>query len=175
MGYVLRQNIINNKMKIFHPYLTLTILFGMASFPAMAQNSIDVQIEYNYLHLPVSYEEEDHSKLELVIDGNVVRDFDIFLPDSEPDFWVFLDISEFKGKKASLRSVDGEEKKGFELVVDDLLVTYVTKQGYSEQFGARPMRRAIQDTVEEKIASKIIAGGLRPGSSIKFTEADLVG
>jgi len=31
-----------------------------------------------------------------------VRTIDIFLPDSEPDFWVFLDMSDFKDKRALL-------------------------------------------------------------------------
>jgi len=39
----------------------------------------------------------------LLIDGKVVREFKVSLAVSEPDFWVFLDVSEFKGKKAILK------------------------------------------------------------------------
>lgn len=45
-------------MKSFNPVLTVTLLFGLAGFSLLAQNSIDFQVKYNYLHLPVSYEEE---------------------------------------------------------------------------------------------------------------------
>ncbi|MHC4216431.1 MAG: glycoside hydrolase family 32 protein, partial [Planctomycetota bacterium] len=44
------------------------------------------------------------------------RHMDVFLPDSEPDFWVFVDVSEFKGKKAVLRTKRGKQKKGLNLV-----------------------------------------------------------
>ncbi len=62
--------------------------------------------------------------------------------------------------------------QGYALVINDVLLTELMKEGYDPKFGARPMRRAIQDNIEEKIALKIIEGGLRPGDSIEFTEAD---
>ena len=79
-------------------------------------NKREFLIDKQYLNLPVSYNEHDRVTLELVIDDKVVRTIDIFLPDSEPDFWVFADISEFKGKKAVLRTRRGRKKKGLGLV-----------------------------------------------------------
>ena len=79
-------------------------------------NEREFKIEKRYLNFPVSYDEEDAVRLDLVVDKKVVRVFDIFLPDSEPDFCVFLDIGDFKGKSALLRTQDGEEKKGLGLV-----------------------------------------------------------
>jgi ATP-dependent Clp protease ATP-binding subunit ClpA len=35
------------------------------------------------------------------------------------------------------------------------------------------MRRLIQDAIEEKIAEKIIAGGLKQGDTIGFTARDV--
>jgi len=64
------------------------------------------------------------------------------------------------------------EKKGYELVVDDVLVNMLVKEGYTPEFGARPMRRIMQDMIEEKIAEKIIAGGLKKGEKIWFYEED---
>jgi len=69
-----------------------------------------------YLNFPVSYNEDDAVTLQLVIDGEVKRVFDIFLPDSDPDFWVFLDVSMFQGEKALLKTGNGEKKKGLDLV-----------------------------------------------------------
>jgi ATP-dependent Clp protease ATP-binding subunit ClpA len=63
--------------------------------------------------------------------------------------------------------------RGFTLVVNDALLTAVMKEGYSPEFGARPMRRAIQDIIEERVATKIIEGNLRPGDSIELTSEDL--
>ncbi|MHC4265793.1 MAG: hypothetical protein ACYSUK_07665, partial [Planctomycetota bacterium] len=67
-------------------------------------NEREFLLEKRYMNFPVSYDEEHRVGLELVIDNKEVRYLDVFLADSEPDFWVFLDIGEFKGKKAVLRT-----------------------------------------------------------------------
>ncbi len=64
--------------------------------------------------------------------------------------------------------------RGYELVVNDVLLDVLIKEGYDPQFGARPMRRAIQDTIESKVARKIIAGSLRRGDKIEFESSDFV-
>lgn len=66
------------------------------------------------------------------------------------------------------------KKKGFELEVSDVLVKVLTTKGYNPEFGAREMRRILQDVVEEKIASKIIAGNLKLGDKIVFIEEDFM-
>jgi len=67
---------------------------------------------------------------------------------------------------------DRIKKRGYDLVVDDVLVSLLVKDGYNPEFGARPMRRVLQDNIEEKIAEKIIAGGLKLGDKIWFYEED---
>jgi len=79
-------------------------------------NEREFMLEKQYLNLPVSYDEDDRVTLELVIDKNVARTLDIFLPDYNPDFWVFVDLGEFKGKNALLRTRRGKQKKGLSLV-----------------------------------------------------------
>lgn len=64
-------------------------------------------------------------------------------------------------------------QKGIRLVVSDALVAALVKAGYDPQFGARPMRRAIQDNVEQVIAKKLISGALHPGMSIELSEEEL--
>ncbi len=113
-----------------------------------AQNSIDLYLENNFLNFPVSFEEEDDTRLEVVIDGEVIREFDIFLPDSDPDFWVFLDISAFKGKKAALRTLTGEEKKGLELIYqsdDRKYLENVYQEEHRPQLHFSTMRGWIND------------------------------
>ena len=51
----------------------------------MAQTSIDLNLERAYLNLPGSYNDNDAVLLDLVVGGKVVRDFEIHLPDSNPD------------------------------------------------------------------------------------------
>lgn len=64
------------------------------------------------------------------------------------------------------------KEKGYELVIDSFLVDMVVREGYNPEFGARPMRRALQDKVEDKIAEKIIKGNLKRGDNIHFTADD---
>jgi ATP-dependent Clp protease ATP-binding subunit ClpC len=64
------------------------------------------------------------------------------------------------------------KERGYELVVSKELLTLLVQKGYHPEFGARPMQRALQDIVEEKIAQRIIAGDVRPGDTITLTDTD---
>lgn len=64
------------------------------------------------------------------------------------------------------------KERGYELVVNNVLIEALMKKGYSPEFGARPMRRAVQDIIEEKVALKIIEGGLSIGDTIEFGPED---
>lgn len=45
--------------------------------------------------------------------------------------------------------------------------------GYDPQFGARPMRRMVQRTVENLIARKVLEGSAQPGDVITIAESDI--
>lgn len=49
----------------------------------------------------------------------------------------------------------------------------IVHQGYDPEFGARPMRRIIQKTVENAIAVKILQGEAQPGSTVTLDVGDL--
>jgi len=65
------------------------------------------------------------------------------------------------------------KEKGMELVVNNTLLDFLVEKGSDQKFGVRPLNRAIQDTIEKKVADKIISGELRPGSKIEFSDFDL--
>jgi sucrose-6-phosphate hydrolase SacC (GH32 family) len=52
--------------------------------------------------------------IHFIIDGKIEREFKVSLAIGEPDFWIFLDVSEFKSKKVSLQ-ID-EENGAFDKV-----------------------------------------------------------
>ena len=70
-----------------------------------------------YLNFPVKNGAKKRL-IHLVINDKIVREFDIELAPDEPDFWVFLEIGELKGKKALLRidKYDPAKNKGFDSV-----------------------------------------------------------
>ena len=59
-------------------------------------------LEKTYLNFPVKNGAEKRL-VSMNIDGDKVREFDIELAPAESDFWVFLHIDQFQGKKAILR------------------------------------------------------------------------
>ncbi len=90
---------------------------------------------------------------------------------------IFHPLSEENLKKVAnlmlLNLQKSLKEKDLFLEIDENLVSAVAKWGYSPQFGARPMRRAIQDKIEKNIADRILKEELKRGSSIKFTSEEL--
>ncbi|MDP3999652.1 MAG: AAA family ATPase [bacterium] len=63
--------------------------------------------------------------------------------------------------------------KGFKVEFTQSLKDYLVENGFSPEYGARPIRRLIQKMILDKMADKIIRGQLKHGGKIKvnFTEA----
>ncbi|MBU1613129.1 ATP-dependent Clp protease ATP-binding subunit, partial [Patescibacteria group bacterium] len=53
------------------------------------------------------------------------------------------------------------EAKGMELVVEDSAIDFLADVGFDKEFGARPMRRAIQEKIENRLAELLLAGKLK--------------
>ena len=62
------------------------------------------------------------------------------------------------------RLVDRDVSLGW---TDDV-VNYLAKAGYDPQFGARPLRRMIQRTVEDTLSDELLAGRIRPGETLEL-------
>jgi ATP-dependent Clp protease ATP-binding subunit ClpC len=59
-------------------------------------------------------------------------------------------------------------RKGIHLVVKPSAKRLLIEKGYSEKFGARPLRRAIQDLLEHQIADGILSGEYEKGSVLEI-------
>ena len=49
---------------------------------------------------------------------------------------------------------------------------FLAKEGYDPQFGARPLKRAIQEHLLDPLATKLLAGEFKPGDGIKVKARD---
>ncbi len=58
------------------------------------------------------------------------------------------------------------------LQVGDDAIEVLVSDGYDPQFGARPVKRAIQRDLENPIAKRIIAGDFPPGSTVRVNAKD---
>jgi len=56
--------------------------------------------------------------------------------------------------------------QGMGIEVTEAARKYLAKEGYSPDFGARPLRRLIQREIENVVARKILAGDLRQGETM---------
>ncbi len=57
--------------------------------------------------------------------------------------------------------------------ITDALVDYLVKEGSDRRFGGRAMNRAIQETVEARIAAELLAGGYTSGQEIEIDPQSL--
>jgi len=60
------------------------------------------------------------------------------------------------------------QEKGVEFVVTKALKEKIVELGYSPVFGAREMRRAIQDKVENPLASALLSGKIKRGMRVNL-------
>lgn len=66
---------------------------------------------------------------------------------------------------------------GYSLVIDDSAKNFIAAKGYDAQYGARPLKRAIQKYLEDELAELIINAAINPGDTINVThdpEADKI-
>jgi len=80
--------------------LTLLVMAFTLS-GSMNAEDLTLKITKKYLNLPVSHQKE-RAVMTLAVDGKPVRSFDIRLASAEPDYWVFCDVSSFKGKQIKI-------------------------------------------------------------------------
>jgi ATP-dependent Clp protease ATP-binding subunit ClpC len=59
-----------------------------------------------------------------------------------------------------------------ELVIRDQARDFLLKEGYDEEYGARPLRRAIQTYVDDALADALLAGEISSGQTIELTVQD---
>lgn len=63
--------------------------------------------------------------------------------------------------------IDRLHKQGVQLKISTAALDKIAKDGYNPEMGARPLRRAIQKDIEDKIASMLIKGDLKNGDILK--------
>jgi ATP-dependent Clp protease ATP-binding subunit ClpC len=61
------------------------------------------------------------------------------------------------------------ENMGYKIKLEESARDYIVEKGYDSQFGARPLKRAIQKYVEDPLAEQIISSNLVEGDSINLT------
>jgi ATP-dependent Clp protease ATP-binding subunit ClpA len=68
-----------------------------------------------------------------------------------------------------LKRVEG---KKYNFTYDQSLIDYISKVGFDETFGARPIKRAIQDKIEDLISEKILMSEIKEDENYNLTIVD---
>ena len=63
-------------------------------------------------------------------------------------------------------------EQGLNIKIDKSVKELIAKKGVDKEFGARPLRRAIQNLVEDKLAEEILDGNIKPGKEGKLVAKD---
>ena len=54
-------------------------------------------------------------------------------------------------------------------MVRDAAKNYIVDKAYEPKYGARPLRRKIQNEIEDKLAEELLAGKIQRGSEVIVT------
>jgi ATP-dependent Clp protease ATP-binding subunit ClpB len=96
---------------------------------------------------------------------NRVDDVIIFQSLDEEELAKIVDIQlERLGKRLAQQNLT--------LDVDSAAKKLLAKEGYDPQFGARPLKRAVQEQLLNPLATKLLEGDFKPGDKIKVTRKD---
>jgi len=58
------------------------------------------------------------------------------------------------------------------LTVDENVKEFLAEKGYDKVYGARPLRRTIQNLVEDRIAEEMLEGRIREGDTVRIVLKD---
>src|SRR6266404_936209 len=101
----------------------------------------------------------------------------------KPEFLNRLDeiiVFHSLGKPDLMRIVDLEvakvkgrlKLKEIEIVLDTAAHEFVIEKGYDPNYGARPMRRAVERYLEDPLAEELLRGNIKAGDRVEVTAAD---
>ncbi|MCH5346193.1 MAG: AAA family ATPase, partial [Muribaculaceae bacterium] len=96
---------------------------------------------------------------------NRIDDIVMFEPLSKEAIFKIIDI-ELAGFYKRINTL------GYKLNISDAAKNFIAEKGYDVQFGARPLKRAIQKYLEDALAELIIDTTLEPGDEIIVDYAD---
>lgn len=86
----------------------------------------------------------------------------VFRPLTKPDL---VEILGLEVKKVMERI----KARNLQLVLDEKAKDFLVDKGYDPQYGARPMRRAVERFLEDPLAEEILKGNLHEGEPVQVT------
>src|SRR6266852_261655 len=79
-----------------------------------------------------------------------------------------LQIVDLEVEKVKVRL----KAKEVEIILDNLAHEFVIEKGYDPNYGARPMRRAVERFLEDPLAEEILRGNVKAGTKVQISAKD---
>ena len=65
--------------------------------------------------------------------------------------------------------IDRLKEIDYDVKIDSKVLKFISVKGFDKEFGARPIKRAIQKYLEDPLAKKIVSGEIKKGNKIEIT------
>ena len=92
------------------------------------------------------------------------------------EIMVFHQLSSEDIKEIAVKMLEGLTKRlkenGISVEFTDDAIAKIAAEGFDPVYGARPIRRVIQNGIEDMIAEKMLASKIKEGDSIKITATE---
>lgn len=119
---------------------------------------------------------KDHAELERLVQTELKTHFRPEFLNRVDDIIIFHSLNE----QQLLHIVDIQLERlnhrlasqQLDVKVDASAKRLIAKEGFDPQFGARPLKRAIQDQLLDPLATKLLVGDFKPGDHIKVSADD---
>lgn len=120
----------------------------------------------------ISHNEEDKERARAIIQKSLSKQFapeflnrlDEIITFDQLDLEAIKKIIDIELRGLTKRIAD----LGYTISITDKAKEFVATKGYDVQFGARPLKRAIQNYIEDGICEKILSGELHEGDTINI-------
>jgi len=127
------------------------------------------------MHAPMGFttgsQEQSYAKMKETVLAELKKTFNPEFMNRIDEVIVFHPLSKEHMRKIvdlMLQRVQSQlDEKRITLMMSDDAKEFIIDKGYDPQFGARPLRRAIQRYVEDLLAEEMLRGGLTEGSTVR--------
>ena len=65
------------------------------------------------------------------------------------------------------------ENQSIRLNIDVSVIERISKDGIDFEYGARPIKRTIQNLIENPLSDKILSGDIKPGDLVKISSGEI--
>ncbi|MDD6328226.1 MAG: AAA family ATPase, partial [Lachnospiraceae bacterium] len=122
-------------------------------------------------------EQRDHDDMKKNVMDEVKRVFKPEFINRIDDIIVFRALSKSDVKEICglmLKELKNRVKKQMNIVLTygDTIKNYIFEKGYDKKYGARPLKRAIQNEIEDALAEQILSGTVSSGDKVSISVTD---